>query len=258
MPHSPAIAARRRPAASTSASAISKLITLGRVAAPAEVVGRAPGDDPAGGDHRDPVGELLGLVHVVGGQQDGLAEVAEALDHLPGGAAGGGVEAGGRLVEEEQLGVADERDRDVEPPLLAAGQAPGALIGLLGESDELDRLVDRSRGPVVAGVHLERLAHGQQRLHPAFLEDEADPPAPIASRRRRIGAEDLDLAAVAVEVALQDLEIAVVFPAPLGPRNAKISPRLDLEVDPAQRLEVAVGLAQPPDADHGFRHGRAL
>ena len=41
----------------------------------------------------------------------------------------------------------------------------------------------------------------------------------------------------------------VVLPAPLGPRKAKTSPRLDLEVDAADRLEVAVGLAQARDGD---------
>jgi hypothetical protein len=39
---------------------------------------------------------------------------------LPRLAAGGGVEAGRRLVEEDELGVADEREREVEPALLAA------------------------------------------------------------------------------------------------------------------------------------------
>ena len=83
------------------------------------------GDDLAAGDDRDPVGEALRLVHVVGGEEDGLAEVAQAGDHLPGLAPRRGVEAGRRLVEEEQLGVADQRQADVEPALLAAGEAAG-------------------------------------------------------------------------------------------------------------------------------------
>ncbi|MDH6626516.1 hypothetical protein M2271_004333 [Streptomyces sp. LBL] len=35
-----------------------------------ELVRRAVGDDPAGVDDRDPVGELVGLLQVLGGQQD--------------------------------------------------------------------------------------------------------------------------------------------------------------------------------------------
>src|SRR2546430_10426169 len=42
-------------------------------------------------------------------QQDRLPERAERADHLPGSAARSRVEAGRRLVEEEQLRVADER-----------------------------------------------------------------------------------------------------------------------------------------------------
>ena len=59
----------------------------------------------------------------MGGEEDRLAEVAQAGDHLPGLAPRRGVEAGGRLVEEEQLGVADQGHADVEAALLAAGEA---------------------------------------------------------------------------------------------------------------------------------------
>ena len=86
------------------------------------LAGRALGDDHAVLDDRDAVGERLRLVEVVGGQQDRLAELLEPVDDAPGGAAGGGVEAGGGLVEEDELGVADEREREVEPAPLAAGE----------------------------------------------------------------------------------------------------------------------------------------
>jgi hypothetical protein len=40
----------------------------------------------------------------MGGEEDGLAELPEPGDDLPDGAAGGRVEAGGRLVQEDALG----------------------------------------------------------------------------------------------------------------------------------------------------------
>src|SRR3954451_7117216 len=46
----------------------------------AEILGRAAGDDLPARDDRHPVGEALRLVHVVGGEEDGLAEVAQAGD----------------------------------------------------------------------------------------------------------------------------------------------------------------------------------
>ena len=65
----------------------------------------------------------------MGGEEDRLAEVAQASDHVPGLAPGGGVETGGRLVEEEQLGVADQRHADVEAALLATREPARPLVG---------------------------------------------------------------------------------------------------------------------------------
>jgi hypothetical protein len=75
-------------------------------------------------------------------------------DHAPGEEYGKGdrvdpsrravrVEAGRRLVEEEEVGIADERGRDVEAALLTAREPFGSLVGLLGQPYELDRLLDR-------------------------------------------------------------------------------------------------------------------
>ena len=89
-------------------------------------------DDLARPDHRDAVCELR-LVQVVRREEDGLPERAERADHLPGGAARGGVEAGRRLVQEDEAGVADERDAEVEPPLLPARERLHARVALLGE-----------------------------------------------------------------------------------------------------------------------------
>src|SRR5204863_9787692 len=127
-------------------------------------------------------------------------------DHLPGLAAGGGIEPGSRLVEEQQLGVADQGDGDIEAALLAAGELARPIVGLLLEPGELDRLSDGARTPVVAGVELEGLADRQQGLHPALLEDDPDPLAPVAPGRAGVLAEHGRLAAAAVAVALEDLD----------------------------------------------------
>ena len=66
-------------------------------------------------------------------------------DHLPGGASRGRVEARRRLVEEDEIGVADERDAEIEPPLLPAGERLHARVALLTEPDEVDHLVDVAR-----------------------------------------------------------------------------------------------------------------
>ena len=133
-------AARRAPSASAVSScssavgsSVKRSSSVPSLAAPgdpvargAERVRRALGEDPPVLEDRDAVGQRLRLVQVVRGQHDGLAEVAQRADHVPGGAPGAGIEARRRLVEEDQLRVADQREREVQPPRLAAAERPRA------------------------------------------------------------------------------------------------------------------------------------
>ena len=88
----------------------------------------------------------------------------EAADQLPELAAGLGVEPGRRLVEEEQLGVADDAERDVDAAALAARQLLDARARLLLEPDGRDHLVDLARVRVEPGEVRELLAHGRVAL----------------------------------------------------------------------------------------------
>ena len=157
----------------------------------------------------DPVGERLRLVHVVGGEEDGLAELAQAADHLPRLAPGRGVEAGRRLVEEEQLGIADQRQRDVEAALLAAGELePSASSAFSVEADELDRLVDVAR----AAGSSRRTARPPRGPSARACSRHSWSTIPIRSRQLAVGARrDRRRArstspARAVAVALEDLD----------------------------------------------------
>src|SRR6202012_5619054 len=127
-----------------------------RFVAFAEVLRRPFGDDLAGGDDRHPVGEALRLVHVMGGEEDRLAERPQSRDHVPELAPRRWVEAGRRLVEEEELRVAAPGKADVESPLLAAGELARPFVGLLLQADQPDRLLDRARVAEVPGVQFER------------------------------------------------------------------------------------------------------
>ena len=72
-------------------------------------------------DDHDVVGEAVGLLEVLGGQQDrralGRRGVSSTVPQL---VAGARVEAGGGLVEEQDLGPGDQRGGQVEPPAHAA------------------------------------------------------------------------------------------------------------------------------------------
>ena len=107
-----------------------------------ELFRRSLDDDPAARHDRQPVGELVGLLEVVGRQQDREALLRGQALHLdPHRDARLGVEAGGRLVEEEDARPVDEPERDVEPALHPAGVAAHDPVGRVGEPDELEQLV---------------------------------------------------------------------------------------------------------------------
>ena len=81
---------------------------------------RAGDDDRALVQDGDPIGELLGLVQVLGGEEHGRPAVGQVLDHLPHLYAGRGVQTGGRLVEKDDRWLTDEAHGDVEAPAHAA------------------------------------------------------------------------------------------------------------------------------------------
>ncbi len=141
----------------------------------ADQLGRRPlpHDRPVAED-RDSIGELLRLVEVVRRQQDRRAERPERADHLPGCPSRGGIEARGRLVQEHEVGVADEGHAEIEPTLLAAGERLHARVPLLAEPDEVDHLVDVARVRVVA-----------RRRAGGFRGPSGSGSAPTAAERRR-------------------------------------------------------------------------
>ena len=77
--------------------------------------------------------ELVGLLQVLGGQQDRHPVAGELGDDLPTGSAGSGVEAGGRLVEEDHRRRADQAESEVEPASHAAGVASDPSARRVGE-----------------------------------------------------------------------------------------------------------------------------
>src|ERR1039458_3287658 len=219
----------------------------------AQAAGSAYPDHLPGAHDADPVGEVLSLVHVVGGEQDGLAQLAHAAHDLPRVAPCRRVEAGGRLVEEHQLRVSDQREGEIETSLLPTRELLDAHARLLLQADQLDDVVGRERLRVVAAVEVDHLAHREVRLDGAFLQDHADPPAEVAAGGGGIGAENLDTSVVAAAVALEDLDDGGLARA-VGTEQAKDLARLHAEADPAHGMQRAVRLAQL--LDHDGRHLR--
>ena len=132
-------------------------------------------------DDGDPVGEALRLLHQVGDEQDGDAPVADRLDEVPRLAASLRVEAGRQLVEDGDLRLADEGERDREALLLAAGEVLVGRVALLGQPEVVDQRGRIRRVRVERGEQLERLGDRHAFGQLALLElDADDAPQPIA------------------------------------------------------------------------------
>jgi hypothetical protein len=145
------------------------LLQAGAAGAPQQL-GRAAFGQHAAGIQRHQVVEAFGLLHVGGGHQHAHLRTlgADAGDQLPELVARQRVDAGGRFVEDQQVGVVDQRAAQPQFLLHAAGQlarrtlaegrqagaaqqvvdAPRALGGALAEqaAEEVEILEYRQRG----------------------------------------------------------------------------------------------------------------
>ena len=152
------VVAGRRPARRRSASRSS--VVLGHDAEPVaagaeEVGGRALVERAAGVDQHQPVADLLELAEVVRRHEHGAAAVGQRADQAAHLAHALRVEAVGRLVEDQQLGVAEQRGGDAEALLHAERVAAVAVVAALAEADDVEQRRDarrRSWRPTVANI----------------------------------------------------------------------------------------------------------
>ena len=206
-----------------------------------ELLGRALAHDAAVVDDRDAPGQLVGLLEVLGGEEDGGALGVEPAHLLPEGDAADRIEPGGRLVEEQHLRLVHERQREVEAPAHAAGVGADPAVGRAGETDALEQHV-----ATLVGLGLgDAVQHGlqAQSSRPVIngsmaascsatpMERRTSPPGRhVETGHPRPARGGLS--------SVTSIRTIVDLPAPLGPRKPKISPSLDHEVDAVDRDEV--------------------
>ena len=143
----PGIASKR---CAADASVVSSTTVCVRAVLPHETRRRADVDDAAAFDDGDAVAEALGLLHEMRGQQHGLAARANLAHQIPDGAPGLGIEAGRQLVEQHDVGIVNERERDEEPLLLPARERHEPGLPLVGETETLEQ------GVSIHGMRIER------------------------------------------------------------------------------------------------------
>src|SRR5262249_26800571 len=96
-----------------------------------DVMNRAAGDDPALVDVDDPVA-AFGLVHVMGADEDGEPVLAQAMDLFPEFAPRLGIDAGGRLIEQQQTRAVKHARRQRQTLFPAAREFAGKLMLAIG------------------------------------------------------------------------------------------------------------------------------
>jgi len=102
-------------------------------------------------DH-NAVAELLGLFHILGREDQGGALPLELPEPLPDQVPGLGVEAGRRLVGDDDPGLIKQGPGDEEPPFHARGQLVDLAVSLGLELDELEEALDPLPGDALRNV----------------------------------------------------------------------------------------------------------
>jgi hypothetical protein len=185
---------------------------------------RTFGFDLAVGDDADAVGQLVGLFEVLRREEDRDAVGLVEPPHLgPHRRPAGGIEARGRLVEEEDLRAMDERHRQVEATLHAAGVRLDPVVDGGADVDEADHVVhaglDVGRPePVEPTLQIEQFATRLLAIDRRVLQRHPDAKPDVAwlcghveagdrcaaARRREQGAEHLDRGRLAGAVGAEE------------------------------------------------------
>jgi len=131
----------------------------------------------------------------------------------------GGVDAGRRFVEDQQVRVIDERRADAGPALLPAREVLVPRPGVFREAHVGEDALDVAGLVVQAGVVFQQFASGESVVWREGLRQQSDPvPVDVAGR----GSEQFDAPfGVVVPVSART---SVVLPAPFGPTSATTSP----------------------------------
>ena len=221
-----------------------ELDDVGRPQRRDELARRALRDDAAAVDDGDAVAQDPRFVHVVGGQQDAAARGPELLQHRPELPARLRVEPGRGLVEEQQLGVADERAPHGQPLPLPARQLadPRARLGLEAQGRQHRRR--RTSPAVERPEQAQGLPHRQPLVELRLLQVDAQPLAQRVVVFAPPRPQHLDRPRVRRLQTLEDLD-GRRLAGPVGSQQAEALAAEHREVQMVDRGQRAVALHEP-------------
>ncbi len=235
-----------------------QLEDLGGGVAGDELARGALGGDHAVVHHDQPVAQLLGLVHVVGGEDQRHAALLEPEQPVPDDVPGLRVEAGGGLVQDEDVRVVDEAPGDGQAALHPARQRVDLVPGPLGELDEVEQLVgplvdQLARQAEVASVDQHVLPHGELVVERVLLGNDPEAGADRRPIFHRVTTEDAKITTCRRRYAAEHAH-GGGLPGPVRAEEAERFTLEKIKVDPVHRGEAAESLRQASGANQYLGH----
>ena len=217
---------------------------------------RALFHQPAGPQHRDLVADLLDLGEQVTGQEHGDAPAGQGAQQRAELGDARRIHPVGRLVEQQQRGLAHQRGREAESLLHALGVALELAVRGRAEAGRRQHPADlarrsRQRRPG-QGQHLQVAPPGEPRVEGRFLDHRAEEGQPVrvtgrapvhpgpARGGRDQPEEDAQRGRLARAVRAQEAEHLA---------------RPDVQIQPVERGDAAVSLGQALAPDHAGHGG---
>ena len=212
-------------------------------------------DHPPVIDHRDPVGELVGLLEVLGRQHDRRPLADELAHDRPDLVSAARIESGGGLVEKQDPRTREEARREVEPAAHPAGVRACGAIGGVGELEALQQL-GRSPARLVpreveqAAEHLEVLPPGEDLVDGGELSREPDQLTNGRGLVDHVTPEDLGPPCVWLEQCREHANERGLSGS-VRPEQPEDGPLRDVEVDTRERGRRAEALGHTFYMDSG-------
>jgi hypothetical protein len=195
---------------------------------------------------RDPVGQLLRLVQVLGGEQHGRPARGQLPDRLPDLDARLGVQTGRRLVQEDDRRVPDQAHGDVQPAAQAAGVRRRPPATRLGQREAPQQVIGDRAGLFEVpqpGDQDQVLPPGEDLVDRRELPGEADGLAHARGLRGDVEAVDPGRPGVGLQQGGQDRDHRGLAGPVRAEQGEDAAPR-DLEVHAAQHAQLLVRLVQ--------------
>lgn len=224
-----------------------------------EVVGCAFGDDAPLVEYRDPVGQMIGFLEVLGGEEDRHTLGCQLPHDVPHGAPAARIQSGGRLVEEDYLRFGDQRHRQIQLPAHTAGVGRRPLTRGLHQIEPLQQFGHHPLARIPAQPMQSRhqpqvLLPRQQVVHRRELPGHPDRRPDGLTLGGEVVAGDPSGPPVGLRQRGQYVH-GRRLPGPVRAEQRKDRPGLDGQIDPVEDRLVPVRLPQPGGGNCCAVHG---